>query len=927
MTAWWRRLATVLMAGLFMVVLTAGGASADTMIDDPCLHNPSSSCIPTPASQSNLLPVNRWVDATGSLHGRLSSSVIDDIAEKIQRNGTYPVLMSLGNSMWSGATGMTSAAIRMDILDSAGATADAAAAKIGSSLMSSGVLVLLAVIALIIPLWKAGRGRGAAPWAAFGKVAATVALFSVMVAGAGASTTSADGRFEPGRFSPGWFVVTTNTVLSTLASAPAAALVMSESGAGFTYDDSAKGDLSCFQYINTMKADYATVSAVDTMEGSIPLVMSSMWEATGMEVWATAQFGAENPYGDFSFCRLLEQTSGTSTAYQYALTLRATDDPIADVANIQSLAWQTADNNQEDRTMIAWGQCRPDGSGGWELATGWAANKNVDGRGAADAINDCREWWSNPANDATDVNGNPPAGRFDDGASAFNWAGSSEIINDTGTDQVRNYLLTLQGHTGGGVTSSMAMVYTYVFSSLIMLVIFGMISAGIIIAKVGALVMMVATFFALLISLWPGNSRTGALGKFFGQYVGMALFVFGIQLIFAFLTLITSMMVAAGNEMFGGGSMISMIWTGFSPVVAVVVLHQVFTKFLKVPSPFSMTGAQQWGAAAGGGAVGGAVGAGLMQRVNRMKARGESAVMRSGARAGSRALGVVSGGKFGRGGRPGRAGAIAGGAPGAGAAVGAPGGAKAGRGGGRKTWDSAGTGAAVGANVGVRGAATTSPGRAGTFRNKGTEFVSGARDFETRAERKEVRDADRKAAEERGYSGGRMGRYNEGLTKRWADLGDKFRTRPIRQNLAASAKTTAKVAAKVAGGAALIVGTAGFAAPVMATVWGKGHLGRVRDARSASVMEFESQQAAAQLAAQQAAAQGDPSVDSGARRNHEPVIPVLTVTHFPAARTPVATVRRVAGGGTRSAGPAARTPVAPSVRRVAGGGNAKPFRR
>lgn len=838
MIRFWRALAVVIAGGLLSVVLTAGAAvAAPPRPDDECLHNPSSMCDPPEPGDSDLLPVNRWGDATGRLHGRLGDQPWEDMAEKIQRNGTYPVLISMGNAMWSGATSMTSAAIRMDILDAAGATADHAAAALGSSLMSSGIVALLAVIAIVVPAWRAARGQGQAPWGAFFKTAAIVGLFAAMLAGAQASTTTADGHFEPGRMSPGWWVKTVDEVVAAAASAPAAALMVQDTGAGFAYDESAGGPLSCQEYVAELKETYSSTNPITRMESSIPLVMSGMWEATGLRVWATSQFGANNPYGDFAYCRLLEQYSGTSVAEQRSTTFRASEDETVRRSNLYSLAWQTSTNNQEDRTMIAWAQCRPDGSGGWKLAPGWEKITG-DNKSPDEAREDCEKWWTTPAA-FNDEHGSA----FDDADSAFDFSGTDVIRRDAGdSSQAQDFLLTLQGRTGFGVTTSLAMVYSYVFSSLIMMVVFGIIALGIIIAKVAAIVMMIAVFFAMLLSLWPGGGK-GSVGKYLGQYVGMSLFVFGMQLIFAFLTLLTSMMVQAGAEMFGDGSLISMIWTGFAPVISVVLIHMVFTKFLKLPSPFSMTGAQQWGSAAAGGAVGGAIGAGVMSRMNRMRMRSEYALMRSGERAGARALGVVSGGRFGRRGRgPGRAGMLVG----AGAASGS-----------------------AAAQRGRRAAMVDQAPAEGQPEATKPGFLKSRLDPDLNKQRKDAKGAATTAAAARGgWATVQVGKrtvrtpYAEGLAARLSGVRDQFEGKTTRERWgvignaarrgAAAHLPDGKTAAKVAGLGALTVATGGMALPVMGAVWGKnqiaGHVGKTREAQRQAVGTFEARQAADELA-------------------------------------------------------------------------------
>lgn len=839
MTRLWRMLAAIIAAAMLGVFLTAGAASAFNPKDPfsteaPCVTNPVILCDPAAAGDSELLPVNRWSDATSSMHSRVDGGILQNITTSIQRNGTFPVLMSLGNSMWAGATGMTSAAISMDVLDAAGEQADNVTATLGSSIMTSGILVLVAVIALMTPMWKAARGQGPAPWMTLLKVAGTLALFAAMVHGASVSDT-VGGEFKPGRLSPGWFVVTTNDVIATVASLPATALVAGDdSGAGFSFNADADGELSCHSYVTELKRQYTATNDVTKITGSVPLVMSGLWEATGLEVWATSQFGANNPYGDFSFCRLLEQTSNTPVSTQRTVTMMSVPKPTVSDAgtNLYSLAWKTKDNNQEDRTMIAWGQCRPDGAGGWKLAPGWDKVSAEEGHDpGAQAIKDCTDWWAMPADF---VSGKGTT--FGDGQSNFNWSGTrSEIVENANNAQTEDYLLTLQGHTGAGA-SALAMVYAYVFSSLIILVVFGMISLAIILAKISALVMMMAVVFVLLLSLWPNSSASGSVAKFWGQYVGMSLFICGIQLIFALIALITSIMVDAGNEMFGPGTMISMIWTGFSPVVAVALLHMMFTKFLKIPSPFSMSGAQQWGAAASGGAVGGAVGAGLTNKIsgqfNGMRGRSERRFADSGARIPGRILGAASGGRFGRGGAR-RSGALAH----------------------QAAATSAGGGPSVAplSRLGARGAAA--PAVAGVAGAVAEPKLSRGDRVKAAAEAKKTADKDALA---RGAKNTFLGRQAEGAEARIANARGSFTGRPVgkRAQAVAGAKVTGRGllgAAKVAGAGALIVGTGGMAAPAVAAVWGRKQMGKSRTARDGVIEGAPARAAAAELAKAKAA--------------------------------------------------------------------------
>jgi hypothetical protein len=884
----WRRAAAVLAAAAFALTVSAGAAVAAVPAIQASAGQVATVGAGTPQQDyEDLLPVNRWHDATTRLHSRLGQNAWDDIDAKIQRNGTYPVLMSLGNSMWAGATSMTSAAVKMDVLAAAGETADKAAATVGNSLLSSGIVALIAIIAIVSALWKAARGQGASPWMSMAKTVAIVGVFVAMMNGASASTTVA-GAFVPGTFSPGWFVVTTNDVIASLASAPAVALSVTDGSAGFTYAPDSTGDLSCREYVTYLKQEYAPGDAASKMTKSIPLVMSGMWEATGMEVWGAAQFGANNPYGDYMYCRLLELQAGETASQQRYLASKASNNPAAaytgDKASaVGSMAWQPSSGDEIDRMMVAWAECRPNPAGDWTLAAGWEKASSSNGIATSSS---CKDWWTQ---NAAYLPG--PGTAFDDKGSAFQWASSQDVLSGTvNAPEAGNFVLTLQGRDSASA-APLAMLYSYVASSLIMMVIFGMIAVAIVVAKITAIVMMVATVFVLLMSLWPGKD-TSTVTKFFAKYVGMSLFVFGIQLIFALITLFTSVLIKAGNDMFGAGSMMAMIWTGVAPVIAVLAIHQIF-KLLKIPSPVSLSGAKQWGAAASGGALGGAAGGalgqGVSRQMNRMRYRNERSMMRAGEQGAGRALGLVSGGRFGAKKGAGRAGAMGFRADSTGPIAGTP--APAGGLGGKpseKLW-------------GDKSAADVAGGTAATS-------------MASREDRKKQLEKDNKAAKEakaaageaarlRGAKNTLVGRQVEGAKARITGARTAFNERPVglRGQAAAGGRLLGRTAigtAKVAGAAALVVGTGGAALPAVAAVWGRNRIvnaKRANDAaREGAISTFPARQAADRLEAAKEAERIGPRASSkpltiadrhALNAEHgRPTAPTRTRTQGPARR-------------------------------------------
>ena len=180
-----------------------------------------------------------------------------------------------------------------------------------------------------------------------------------------------------------------------------------------------------------------------------------------------------------------------------------------------------------------------------------------------------------------------------------------------------NFLTNWHGNDN---SAAFALAFSFDLSSLVMLVVFGGIALGIIVAKVAMVVMIALLIVAMVASLWigPGSARLASYAKF---YVGLAVFTFAISAVVALLNLITGFLVGAGARQFGPGSILAVLWSGFAPVTAVVVLHLLFKHVLRVPSPFKPSGALAYAGSIGG--IGAAAGAGFDRLVARARYRGE----------------------------------------------------------------------------------------------------------------------------------------------------------------------------------------------------------------------------------------------------------------------------------------------------------------
>jgi hypothetical protein len=588
------------------------------------------------------------------MHSRLDNVMMADTAQLLQRNAVVSGGMSTGNFMWSLGTGMSAFAINFCLLDAMGGAADKVGATIGDAVLKSGLLAALVVISVAVLLFQARR-RGGAAWKTIVAKGAIVGLLGIMVAGAMGSTGGGkDGStapYQPGLMSPGWIVTTLNKTVSSLASAPAAALAMPTTAAG-AYDLS--NPLSCANYITSLKSGYQATygSGADKLSSGVPMIMSTLWEGTGLQTWRTAQFGTattadgNNRLDENTYCHLLDWNSGVRV-----MGPSLASDQVASSSTVRgtmgrfwghgwseefynSKAWQPTDTVSRDRSMIGWSTCRI-GGGAPNVTASWTIQdtfKNGDGENKV-TPEDCKAWFTATG----DVSGN------------MNWpSNGDDVAKRTGSLELRDYILTLHGNYNyQGITS----VFAYNLSAAAMLGVFGAIAISIIVAKIAMVIMIITAFFLVIMCLLP-SAGTDKLGAFVKMLLGMNIFVFGIQMIFALIAVITNMLQSLGATFLGGnGSLIATVWTGLSPLLAVYLLHMMFTKVMKVPSPFKLSAGLAWGASAA--AVGGAAAAGvgsLLDRGARQHgARAMGAAKRVSSRGLNGAMSAASGGRLGKG--------------------------------------------------------------------------------------------------------------------------------------------------------------------------------------------------------------------------------------------------------------------------------------
>ncbi|MEH0110611.1 hypothetical protein V6N00_12945 [Tersicoccus sp. MR15.9] len=625
---------------------------------------------PISVAKSDLLPVNRWTDATAKMQSNLDNTFAMATAQKVQRDWLISSQMGLGNMMWNLSTSWASSAINFCVLNSAGGAVDTVVATIGNAIIHSPLLAGLVVIAVIGLLWSGFRRGGGRPWKALLMKGAVVALLVAMVTGASASTgggkgdsgnpydSSAAGNYKPGVMSPGWMVTKLNSVVSSLASLPAAALTLP---AVASSNGQATADvLSCENYTAQMRNEYVQRygGASDQSAAAVPVTLNDMWTKTGLQAWRNAQFGT-NGLDDASWCRLLEMnaSSQTITPGSNGEAVDAnTSGTVRSIMNrvlgsgygmhttYETQAFQPTSNEKTERSLIGWAACQlkdrnldPRLEGSWQIRPAFAEG-DKDHKATE---KDCASWWTTVGDDL----------------GAFGWPNHMDDLvkrtttsNMTAALHVRDFVGTLNGNLNN---AGFAAGSGYLISSLAILAVFGLMSLAIVAAKIFVLVLILGLFFAALMALLPGAGFE-KVTKAFTALLGVIFFTFGAQLLLAVITIMTSILQTVGASFMGGaGSLADMVWTGLSPVIAVILMHLLFTKILKIASPFKISGGLAWAGAAG--AAGGAAAHGLGSLMDRGQNRATRAVKGAASRGGKSALSAATGGRFG-GPRKGKAG-------------------------------------------------------------------------------------------------------------------------------------------------------------------------------------------------------------------------------------------------------------------------------
>ena len=598
-------------------------------------------------NQFSNLPIERWSSvAGGDLHTRLSANPIGDLSDKLQRNVIEAWSMTAGNAFWSAATSLTEEASQFCFAQGVGYQADQLAKTIGNALSSSGVIAGLVALCLVVFLWRAAR-QSQRPWHQLGTSVCIVGLFFVLLHGAsnttgtvGSDPTSNPGTVSFGVMSPGWLVSRVDSAMAAVASVPSAVLSSTADNlSGFTGNND--NALSCGHYVQNLLGQYEQSygpSPADQAPASIPMALDAMWEQSALRSYINVQFGSRNDYGPQIYCYLLEDNINVPASQKlwvlenpatYSISDNGTPLPakLAGPANAVSgnslaLFSDASDNKATDRAMTGWAACQTDPTGNWLIPYDFQQVGDPNAGGAKVTPQVCDQWWGVTAG---------PNSSFDSGSSPLEWVDSANDIQSAaqpvapgppgsglggtsepaGAPQFQDFLLNFHGDANSAATATAVIFF---LTSMVVFVVFAILALAIIIAKVTLLIMMALALLVLAIALFPSSGMATRATGYLKHGFSLILFTVGAQIILALVALISGFIVGVGATTFGAGSMLSVLFTGFAPIAALVVMHHVFKHVIRAPSPFKLTSALAWGAAAGG--LGAGLGAGLERRLS-----------------------------------------------------------------------------------------------------------------------------------------------------------------------------------------------------------------------------------------------------------------------------------------------------------------------
>ena len=345
------------------------------------------------------LPVLRWSDVAGGLPAR-TDGIIDYIVGMFSSipNNVSGVFLSMGNNLW-GATAhlvqITSGDSGAAIAAKFGPLANTFVGSIYSALTTEWTVLALGVaLVAVSALWLVMRNQSRLAMRKCSALVVGLSLFLSMGA------LSANHPNDAAAGTPYWLTQTATNIVGTVGTGASHSLLMGmkDNGKAFATksDSDNRSDTSCRRYTAQLDDEYSV-----SINGGSDLIstINTMWEETGLRMWARAQYGSGRNASNV-FCRVLEFRAGAPASDMAHLTNLSVGRDIVSadaIAFHPSLAFiddegkQTKDTDskdgvengtytkQMDRVVTMWQACGHF-SDGWNVRNGWQFIGAIQGK-------------------------------------------------------------------------------------------------------------------------------------------------------------------------------------------------------------------------------------------------------------------------------------------------------------------------------------------------------------------------------------------------------------------------------------------------------------------------------------------------------------------------------------------------------------------
>jgi len=604
---------------------------------------------------SPLLPITRWFNATATFSSHFSGNMLETGVEAMMR-GVQSGAMMAANFAWYVTQGFAQFATNFDVLhNNLGYQMDQTVHALGGAVINgipgTGPLLLTLIMVGAIAIGVRGAVKNQNFGLAVRRVIGAgliVGVFIVMVNQAGSGTfvkndSGTDGTYTAAPMSPVWVGQKATSIVDGLTGGIAAALT-SASGNGKIGDDTS--NLSCAQLLTGMGTQLAAqknTANVDTGAAATMRSVNAMFVNTAVSAYSVAQYGA-NQYGQYVWCRGADFNSSSlgPTAAQkttYVGVQAAAGDTSGKTGyldqvgvggsgkgkyvNTPAFGNGTSNSDVWQKSVLAWAACHPEIKGGKVTFTVSEGFANATDRVKADP--DCSTWWNHGGAD----------GAFTGGIDKISQYSPDDVSKNITDADVASFVNSLHGSDQGTLALGTLSTVLAAVGSAADGTVLGGLAIGTIVAKIMALLFLFGLVFTLLRGLFSQGNVLEKLGASLKALLGAIVFGAALGILFALITLLTTLFTWTGTMLGGAGNPLVLLWAAFCPVIAVIGLHFMF-KALGLPSPVTLAGGKAWGSMLtpkGAQAIGGSA--------TSMMRRGARAV--SGRRSAGRAAGAARG--------------------------------------------------------------------------------------------------------------------------------------------------------------------------------------------------------------------------------------------------------------------------------------------